>query len=120
MGDKRKIAELNLDLHDDTEEVGSPEKKTQRDEKSTNLLCYDEDGPGEKGALNDKINTTRERNKIHSRQTRLRRKARSNDLKDKIVELQREVIIKLLDVLMFCLPFLFTLNNRRRNCKIYL
>ena len=39
----------------------------------------------------DKVNLTRERNRIHSRQTRLRRKAKSNYLKDKILELSKEV-----------------------------
>ena len=42
----------------------------------------------------DKVQAARERNRIHSRQTRLRRKARSTNLEGKILELQKEVSSK--------------------------
>ena len=76
---------------EEEEEQQSPEKNKSCDEG------FDTDsGPTQAEldhaqSVSDKVNSTRERNRIHSRQTRLRRKAKSNNLQDKILELQKEV-----------------------------
>jgi hypothetical protein len=83
MGNKRERKE--------DEEQQSPEENKSCDEG------FDTDsGPTQAEldhvqSVSDKVNSTRERNRIHSRQTRLRRKVKSDDLKDKILELSKEV-----------------------------
>ena len=78
---------------EEDEEPQSPEKKVRFDVDES-IITYSEPTQAELDhaqSVSDKVNSTRERNRIHSRQTRLRRKAKSNNLQDKILELQKEV-----------------------------